>query len=48
MTDASRQKNWGDAKLYLYVFDFEEFETPVDYDVEPGAKNIITIKNPKI
>lgn len=48
MSDASRQKNWGDAPLFMYVFDFQEFNKPVDYTPEPGAKNIINIRNPKI
>jgi hypothetical protein len=48
MTDSSRQKNWGNSPLYMYVFDFQEFNKPVDYTPEPGAKNIINIKNPKI
>ena len=48
MTNASRQKNWGDSPLYLYVYDLELFKTPVDYKTEPGARNIITINNPQI
>lgn len=48
MTDASRQKNWGDSPLFLYVYELKIFDKPVDYTPEPGAKNIIKIKNPKI
>lgn len=48
MTDASRQKNWGDAPLFLYIFTLKLFKKPIDYTPEPGAKNIIKIKNPKI
>jgi hypothetical protein len=48
MTDASRQKNWGDAPLFLYIFTLKLFKKPIEYTPEPGAKNIIKIKNPKI
>ena len=48
LTDASRQKNWGDSPLYLYIYDFKPFKTPVDYTPEPGARNIIKITNAKI
>ena len=48
LTDASRQKNWGDSPLYLYVYDLQLFKKPVDYTPEPGAKNIIKITNPSI
>ena len=48
LTNASRQKNWGDSPLYLYVYDVQLFNKPVDYTPEPGAKNIIKITNPAI
>lgn len=48
LTDASRQKNWGDSPLYLYIYDFKPFKKPVDYTPEPGARNIIKITNAKI
>jgi hypothetical protein len=48
MTESSRVKNWGDSPLYMYIFDYQEFDKPVNYTPEPGAKNIINIRNPKI
>ena len=41
VSDEDRDKRWKDKQLYLYAFEMQPFETPLNYDVPNGANNII-------